>query len=103
MMAALLELGKRNTDKDLAGFDSRQIRLYVSLNYSFANYTYEEATNLIKLDYFKFIIVRNLWARLVSTYANYFVRLPAEKNMISDIAKSASKYTYGEDDFFVVG
>ena len=97
MMAALLELGKQNTNKKLTSLDSRQVRLYVSLNYSLANHTYEEAIDLIERDYFKFIIVRNPWARLVSTYANYFVRLPAEKNIISDIAKSASEHTYGKE------
>ena len=99
MMAALLELGKQNTDKNLAGLTSKEIRLYVVLNYSLANYTYTEATHLIQSDYFKFTIVRNPWARLVSTYANYFVRLPAEKHIFSDIAKSAALHIYGDSSF----
>ena len=99
MMAALIELGKQNTNKNLADLTSKEIRLYVALNYSLASYTYTEATNLIKSDYFKFVIVRNPWARLVSTYANYFVRLPAEKHIFSDIAKSAALHIYGDSSF----
>lgn len=99
MMAALLNLNKQNTARRLDHFNSSQTRLYVSLNYSFANYTYAEATRLFNLDYFKFVVVRNPWARLVSTYANYFVRLPLEEHIFSDIAKSAAKHIYGEKDY----
>ncbi len=73
------------------------MRLYIGLNYSLASYSCVAANKLINGDYFKFSIVRDPWVRLFSTYSNYFIRLPVEKGVVSDIAKDASKYLHGDD------
>ena len=98
IMAALLRLVKKKTDKTISDSSELKIRLYLELNHSLANYTYQDAARFLNSsDYFKFVVVRNPWARLVSTYANYIVRLPIEKGIFSDIAKDAAKHLYGED------
>jgi hypothetical protein len=74
------------------------IRTYVDLNYSLANYTYAQALQIINSDYFKFVIVRNPWTRLVSTYINLFVRL-FENKQVTELAQDCAKYIYGEEDF----
>ncbi len=96
MMAALLELSKTKAIGEGQFSSDVSVRSYINLNYSLANYTKLQAKEILDSDYFKFTIVRNPWARLVSTYSNYFIRLPAEKKVISKIAQNASKHIYGE-------
>ncbi len=97
MLAALFQLAKGRRKKALTDVSDLQIRTYISLNHSLSNYTYASATDFLSSDYFKFTIVRNPWARLVSTYANYFVRLPLEKHTVSKMAKVVASYEYGDE------
>lgn len=100
MKAALLRLHEEKTGRQIDPSSQLQMRRCVDLNYGLSSYTYAAAAKILNnSNYFKFVIVRNPWARLVSTYANYFIRLPVEKGMISDIAKQASRHIYGEEQF----
>ncbi|MEM9923974.1 MAG: sulfotransferase family protein [Cyanobacteria bacterium P01_D01_bin.50] len=98
IIKAILTISKSNKKEKLLNSSRNTIRTYIDLNHSLANYTYAQALQIINSDYFKFVIVRNPWARLVSTYLNLFVRL-FEKKQITQLAKDSAKYIYGEDDF----
>lgn len=98
IIKAILTISKSKKKEKLLNSSRNTIRTYVDLNHSLANYTYAQALQIINSDYFKFVIVRNPWARLVSTYLNLFVRL-FEKKQITQLAKDCAKYIYGEDDF----
>ncbi|MGB3788101.1 MAG: sulfotransferase family protein [Phormidesmis sp.] len=98
MMSALFSLVEGRKKQGLSNLSDLQIRIYMSLNHSLSSYTYASASKILSGDYFKFAIVRNPWARLVSTYANYFVRLPIEKGIISDMAPAVASLIYEKYD-----
>lgn len=84
--------------KQAPQFSRNTYHIYCLLNYSLANYTYDEASKIIESDYFKFAIVRNPWARLVSTYANFFIRL-LSSGRVSQLARDTAKFFYGEQKY----
>ena len=84
--------------KQAPQFSRNTYHIYCLLNYSLANYTYKEASTILNSDYFKFAIVRNPWARLVSTYANFFIRL-LSSGRVSDLARDTAKFFYGEQKY----
>lgn len=98
MMLFMLSLSKYPSKESMIEADRNKIRTYINLNYSMANYTYKKALEIIKSNYFKFSIVRNPWARLVSSYSNFFVQLLPGKQH-TDFAKQVSKIIYGENDY----
>ena len=98
LIKAILAASNSRKKNEILQSSRNTIRLYVDLNYTFANYTYAEAFKTVNSDYFKFVIVRNPWTRLVSTYLNLFVRL-FEKKRVTQLAKDSAKYIYGENDF----
>jgi hypothetical protein len=97
MMALLLELASKRATKKVEKFSSLEARLYVEINHSLANYSWHNAQKIINGDYFKFTIVRNPWARLVSTYTNFLVRLPLESGIVTEMAKEAYRYSHSKD------
>jgi hypothetical protein len=98
MMAALLMLSDSRKKENLLKGDRLNIRLYIELNYSLASYPYSEAIQFINSDYFKFAIVRNPWARLVSTYANFFViLLPSSEP--TDFSKKLTCLFHGKENY----
>lgn len=98
MMAALLALSDSKKKEKLLKGDRLNIRLYIELNYSLASYPYAEAKQFINSDYFKFAIVRNPWARLVSTYANFFVTLLSNGEP-TDFSKRLTCLFHGEENY----
>lgn len=98
LIKAVLAASNSRRKKEVLQLSRNTTRLYVDLNYTLANYTYVEAKQIINNNYFKFAIVRNPWARLVSTYLNLFVRL-FEKKRITELAQDSARYIYGEDEF----
>ena len=70
------------------------IRKYVEINYALSTYTYQETEQIIGNNYFKFVVVRNPWARLVSTYLNLFVRLHEHGNL-NDLVINSAEYLRG--------
>lgn len=94
MMKLMLLANEPKREEELLKLSRTKIRTYVLINYSLDSYSDKKLSCLINGDYFKFIFVRNPWARLVSTYSNYFVTSRSwGKN--SDIAISTAKYFYG--------
>lgn len=98
LIKAILAASNSRKKNEILQSSRNTIRLYVDLNYTFANSTYAEALKTVNSDYFKFVIVRNPWTRLVSTYLNLFVRL-FEKKRVTQLARDSAKYIYGENDF----
>ncbi|MGB3757393.1 MAG: sulfotransferase family protein [Rivularia sp. (in: cyanobacteria)] len=98
LIKAVLSASNSRRKEEILQLSRNTIRLYVDLNYTLANYTYSEAKQIINSNYFKFTIVRNPWARLVSTYLNLFVRL-FENKQITELAQDSARYIYGEDDW----
>lgn len=96
LMKAIVSISNSKRKKQLLNSSRDTIRNYVELNYSLASYTYAEASKIINSDYFKFVIVRNPWARLVSTYLNLFVRFH-EHGKPTDLVIDSVKYISGED------
>ncbi|MEM7714853.1 MAG: sulfotransferase family protein [Cyanobacteria bacterium P01_A01_bin.68] len=96
LMKAIVRIGNSKRKEKLLNSSRDTIRNYVELNYSLASYTYAEANKIINSDYFKFVIVRNPWARLVSTYLNLFVRFH-EHGRPTDLVRDSVKYISGED------
>ncbi|MGB3757392.1 MAG: sulfotransferase family protein [Rivularia sp. (in: cyanobacteria)] len=96
LMKAILALSDSSRKKQLLHSSRDTIRIYVELNYNLASYTYAEARKILNSDYFKFVIVRNPWARLVSTYINLFIRFH-EHGRPTALVRDAAKYIYGED------
>ena len=96
LMKAIVSLRNSKRKEKLLNSSRDTIRNYVELNYSLASYTYAEANKIINSDYFKFVIVRNPWARLVSTYLNLFVRFH-EHERPTDLVRDSVKYISGED------
>ncbi|MEM9219269.1 MAG: sulfotransferase family 2 domain-containing protein [Cyanobacteria bacterium P01_F01_bin.150] len=91
MLSAILSISNcRQKEKLLSGSEVT-VRLYVDLNYSLASYSYEAAQKFIEGDYFRFVIVRNPWARIASAYCNFFVRL-LQKGIVSEFAKDVSGF-----------
>ena len=74
LMKAIVSVSNSRRKKQLLNSSRDTVRNYIELNYSLSTYTYAQARKIINSDYFKFAIVRNPWARLVSTYRNLFVR-----------------------------
>ena len=98
LINAVLAASNSRRKEEVLQLSRNTIRLYVDLNYTLANYTYVETKQIINSNYFKFVIVRNPWARLASTYLNLFVRL-FEKKRITELAQDSARYIYGEDEF----
>ena len=74
----------------------KTIRTYVDSHLKLSNYRYEEAQQFINdPDYFKFVIVRNPWSRLVSAYLDKFVLDP--KGAISS-TKKIENFTYKQSN-----
>lgn len=96
LMKAIVTVSNSRRKKQLLNSSRDIIRNYVELNYSLSTYTYAQARKIINSDYFKFVIVRNPWARLVSTYLNLFVRFH-EHGQPTDLVKDSVKYIYGEN------
>lgn len=96
LMKAIVSVSNSKRKKQLLNSSRDTIRNYVELNYSLSTYTYTEARKIIYSDYFKFAIVRNPWARLVSSYLNLFVRFH-EHGQPTDLVRDSVKYIYGED------
>lgn len=96
LMKAIVSISNSRRKKQFLNSSRDTIRNYIEFNYSLASYTYAEAKKIINSDYFKFVIVRNPWARLVSTYLNLFVRFH-EHGRPTDLVRDSVKYIYGED------
>lgn len=96
LMKAILALSNSPRKEELLNSSRDTIRNYVELDYNLASYSYTEAKKIIDSDYFKFVIVRNPWARLVSTYINLFIRFH-EHGRPTALVKDSVKYIYGED------
>lgn len=95
LMKSMIALDQTRQEKMISS--SRDtIRKYVELNYALSTYSYLEAEKIVNSDYFKFVVVRNPWARLVSTYVNLFVRLHEHGN-INDLVKNSMIYIRGEE------
>jgi hypothetical protein len=95
-MKTIISISNSTRKEQLLNSSRDTIRNYVELNYSLASYTYAEANKIINSDYFKFVIVRNPWARLVSTYLNLFVRFH-EHGRPTYLVRNSVKYIYGKD------
>lgn len=98
MMAALLALSNSNKKDKLLQGSRLNIRIYVELNYSLASYPYSEAKQFLDGNYFKFVIVRNPWEKLVSTYCNFVVNL-LPNGEPTGISREATHAAYGEEDY----
>ena len=96
LMKAIINVSNSVRKKQILNSSRDTIRNYVELNYSLASYTYLKARKIINSDYFKFVIVRNPWARLVSTYLNLFVRFH-EHRRPTDLVRDSVKYICGEN------
>ena len=96
LMKAIVGVSNSIRKKQLLNSSRDTVRNYVELNYSLSTYTYAEARKIINSNYFKFVIVRNPWARLVSSYINLFVRFH-EHGRPTDLVIDSVKYIYGEE------
>jgi len=93
-LAAMLSLSDSPRQEEMLKQSDLTIRLYVELNYSLASTSYAEAKRLLSSDYTKFVIVRNPWARIVSTYCYFCVRI-LQQGRISGFAEMLAKFLYG--------
>lgn len=98
MMAALLALSNSSRKEELLKGGRLNIRIYMELNYSLASYPYSEAKQFLNSDYFKFVIVRNPWEKLVSTYANFFVTL-LPNGEPTDFSKRLTRLFHGAENY----
>lgn len=98
MMAALLALSNSSKKEKLLQGSRLNIRMYIELNYSLASYSYSKAKQFLSSDYFKFVIVRNPWEKLVSTYANFFVAL-LPNGEPSDFSKRLTCQFHGAENY----
>lgn len=83
----------------ILSLDRNKVRSYVLINFSLEGYSDEYKSKVLHGSYFKFIFVRNPWARLVSTYSNFFVSAYS-RGKTSEIAKNVARSIYGEDANF---
>lgn len=96
LMKSILALSNSKRKNFFLNSSRDTIRNYIELNYSLSSYSFVEAEKIINSNYFKFVIVRNPWARLVSTYLNLFVRFH-EHGRPTDLVIDSVKYVSGED------
>ena len=94
MLSAILSISHYRQKEELLSGSEVTTRLYVDLNYSLASYPYARARQILKSDYFKFVIARNSWARIASAYCNFFVRL-LQKGRTSEFTKDVSRLIHG--------
>jgi len=95
MLSAILSISHCRRKEALLSGSEVTARLYVDLNYSLASYPYARARQILDGNYFKFVIVRNPWARIASAYCNFFVR-SLQKGRTSEFAKDVSKFIHGD-------
>ena len=95
LMKSIVALENTSKTKEISNSSRDTIRKYVEMNYALSTYTYKDAERIAGNNYFKFVVVRNPWARLVSTYLNLFVRLHEHGNL-NDLVISSVKYIRGK-------
>lgn len=96
LMKSIVALENNPKTEKILNSSRDTIRKYVEINYALSTYTHEEVEKILGNNYFKFVVVRNPWARLVSTYLNLFVRLHEHGNL-NDLVINSVKHLRGEN------
>jgi hypothetical protein len=77
----LLHSNLKNKEKILANLKgSSNFHIFMSHNFSLSRYSPNKAIFFLTSEkYFKFVVVRNPWSRLLSAYIDKFIKIPRDK------------------------